>query len=349
MGRLVPDSRARACISSNPPPTSDAIDLSILIVNWNSCDYLEKCLKSIFANLGRLRCEVIVIDNASYDGSDGMTRLKFPQVVFIQSDMNLGFSRANNLALSRSHGRNMLFLNPDTEINGSALEELVSRLESLPDAGIVGARLLNSDNSLQTTCITSIPSLLNQALDSDFLKRAFPRWRLWGKRPLFDGTSTPTSVEAISGACMLVTKAALEQVGGFTVDFFMYSEDMDLCAKIRRAGLRIYYIPSAVIVHHAGGSSASREESHFSSLLMRESVERFMELHHGRLYARLYKVSMALSACARLSLLAIMAPIVVWPPYRGFIWHGLGKWVTILGWSVGWNRWASVLGSSRRE
>ncbi|HKR93778.1 MAG TPA: glycosyltransferase, partial [Candidatus Angelobacter sp.] len=133
--------------------------------------FTQQCLASITANAGDLHYEVIVIDNASWDGCGEMIRREFPQVMFIQSNQNLGFAGANNLAFSKSTGRKVLFLNPDTEIQGSALQTLLSALESLPDAGMVGARLLNSDRTLQTHCVVALPSILNQTLNSEFLRK----------------------------------------------------------------------------------------------------------------------------------------------------------------------------------
>src|SRR5581483_3665278 len=181
----------------------NSVDLSIIIVNWKSSEYTHQCLKSIYANSSSLRIETIVVDNASFDGCGEMIAKEFPQATFIQSEINLGFAGANNLAFKRSQGRAILFLNPDTEVQGEALQTLMSNLDSIGDAGMVGARLLNSDFSLQTTCVVALPSILNTTLNSEFLRRKFPRWTIWGMRPLFADGNTPVPVEAISGACML--------------------------------------------------------------------------------------------------------------------------------------------------
>jgi len=324
------------------------VDLSIIIINWKSCAFVQQCLTSIFANAGDLTSEVIVVDNASYDGCEQMVKSQFPDVVFLQSEDNLGFAGANNLALSQCRGRNVLFLNPDTEIQGDALTKLVSGLESIPAAGMVGARLLNSDLSLQTTCVTTVPSILNQALSSDYLRKAFPKWRIWGMRPLFEAAQMPVPVEAISGACMVGRKQVIERVGGFTTDYFMYSEDMDLCVKITKLGWKIYYIPDASIVHHAGGSSSSRKESNFSSIMLRESVTRFMELHRGELYARLYRASMGLVAAGRILLLILALPLVIYSRGRQFITRAVSKWWGVLAWSLGRKAWVATPRASAR-
>ena len=311
------------------------LDLSIIIVNWKSKAFVQRCLSSIYANLHSLRYEVIVVDNASYDGCGEMIRAAFPSVIFIQSSRNLGFAGANNLAFVRCRGRNVLFLNPDTEIQGPAIQKLVSALGCRPDAGMVGARLLNTDLSLQTTCVTALPSILNQALDSQHLRSYFPKWSIWGKQALLDGFSAPVVVEAISGACMLAKREILEQIGCFTTAYFMYAEDMDLCMKVAMAGARIYYVPDAVIVHHAGGSSSQRKDNNFSNIVLRESLTRFFGLYRGHFYANMYRLSAVAASFCRIALLILICPIAIHPDGYRFMSRALSKWSAIFLWSLG--------------
>jgi N-acetylglucosaminyl-diphospho-decaprenol L-rhamnosyltransferase len=314
-------------------------NLSIIIINWRSQAFVRDCLTSIRANIGSLTHEILVVDNASFDGCEKMVRSEFPHVLFIQSKCNLGFAAANNLAFARSSGRNVLFLNPDTEVRGAAIQELVSALECLPDAGMVGARLLNSDGSLQTTCIAAIPVILNQTLNLRCLQRSFPRWKIWGMRALFENNTAPVPVEAISGACMLARREVIHRVGGFRTDYFMYAEDMDLCVTVAHAGWKIYYVPDAAIVHHAGGSSASREESNFSNIMLRQSVTHFFRLYRGPFYAILYRASLAVVAALRILALLISFPILIpWWSYRDAS-LALKKWRCIFLWSLGITQW----------
>lgn len=325
-------------------------NLSIIIINWRSQAFVRDCLTSICDNIGSLTHQILVVDNASFDGCEEMVRSEFPHVLFIQSDHNLGFAAANNLAFTRSSGRNVLFLNPDTEIRGAAIQELVSALECLPDAGMVGARLLNSDGSLQTTCITAIPVILNQTLNSRYLRRTFPRWKMWGMRAFFENNNAPVPVEAISGACMLARREVIHYVGGFRTDYFMYAEDMDLCVTVSQAGWKIYYVPGAAIVHHAGGCSASREESNFSNIMLRQSVTHFFRLYRGPFYAILYRASLTIVSVLRILSLFICCPILIqrWG-YRG-VSLALKKWWSIFLWSLGITRWATWQSSiSKRD
>ncbi len=315
------------------------LDLSIIIVNWNSKDFLRKCLVSIETEAGSLAYEVIVIDNASYDGSEQMVTSEFPLVQFIQSKENLGFSKANNLAFSQSRGRNILFLNPDTEVQRNALQELIRVLETTPKAGFVGAKLLNSDYSLQTTCITAIPSIINQALAFNLLRRYFPRLQIWGMQPLYTVSPNISTVEAISGACMMCKRFVLDEIGGFTIDYFMYSEDMDLCIKVKKAGFLIYYAPEATVVHHGGKSSSMHLQSNFSSVMKCESLAKFFARHHGTWYSRSYRISTAIVAMGRVLFLVAAFPATL--ILKGYTsWSRIvSKWSAILLWSLDFSRW----------
>src|ERR1017187_2294182 len=151
------------------------MDLSVIIINWNSRDYLRECLISVIGGTGDLTCEILVIDNASHDGAAQMVAAEFPRVTYIQSDRNLGFSGGNNHAARQATGDFLLFLNPDTVVEGDTLVKLVGALRRQPDAGIAGARLLNSDRTLQTSCVQAFPTVVNQFLDCEWLRRRFPR------------------------------------------------------------------------------------------------------------------------------------------------------------------------------
>ncbi len=318
--------------------------LSIIIVNWNSVELLRPCLASILANTKDPRPEIIVVDNASFDGSREMVESEFAGVRFIQSPSNGGFASANNLGFQYSSANNILFLNPDTEITGSAIETLLACLEDNADAGIAGPKLLNSDGSVQTSCIRSFPTLLNESLDSEFLQTRFPRSGLWGMRALFDETSRVTPVEAISGACLMIRRKIFENVGMFSTSFFMYAEDMDLCFKVARAGWKTCFVKDAVIVHHGGQSTVSTGYKSFGDVVMKQSRMEFFRQHKGEIYAVAFRLMMVLSAVARLVLLAL--PTLLVPTHRGFRQSSL-KWISILRWSLGRESWVLELPSAR--
>src|SRR5271170_2135321 len=249
---------------------SELPELSVIIVNWNSAEFVCGCIRSIRQHTTGLICEIIVIDNASYDGCDKVLQVDDLGVTYLQSDRNLGFAKANNLAFEASRGTSLLFLNPDTEVVGPAILTLYRALHQLPAAGVVGSKLLNHDGSLQKSCIQSFPTILNQVLDSEYLVRKWPRSKLWGMAPLYRPTDHPEVVEMISGACLMLKREVFQKVGRFSEDYFMYTEDADLCYKVCRAGWKNYYVPEASVVHFGGGSS-KQAVSNFSAIIMRES------------------------------------------------------------------------------
>jgi len=319
------------------------LDLSIIIVNWNSLAYLRGCLASLLSIRGIERFETIVIDNASRDACVETLQHEFAWVRCIASKVNLGFAAANNLGFSLSRGRNVLFLNPDTEVFESAISELAAAISSIQDAGIVGARLLNSDLTLQTSCLQSFPTIMNQMLDSEFIRSRTQRSRLWGNRAAFESPSGPVAVDVISGACMMVKREAFEGVRGFSSGYFMYSEDVDLCLRVRKAGWRCYYVGQATVVHHGGCSSKKAPRENFGSILMRESRYRLFTRWRGKAYARLYRVSVIFGASSRLTLLAMA--LVASCGFRDCrnLKSSARKWLAILRWALGLEPWAARL------
>jgi GT2 family glycosyltransferase len=325
------------------------VDLSIIIVNWKSVAYLRQCLLSIYANATDLKLEVIVVDNASGDDCCEIISREFPAVTCIGSPVNLGFAGANNLGFDQAHGRNVLHLNPDTEIVGAALRTLVSSLDTIPDAAVVGAKLLNTDGTIQDSCIQSFPTILNQAFDVDALRIRFPSLWLWGTRPLHAKHGAPTPVEVVSGACMMLKRQAFESVGGFSTDYFMYSEDVDLCWRTRKAGWQNYYVAPATVVHHGGCSSSKETRDNFAAIVMRESRLKFFRTWRGRPYAVAYRISIVVSAIARLAALKLAGLFILNSETdRLRIRDSLRKWKGILRWAIGFERWTDNLIKSSR-
>ena len=310
------------------------MDLSIIIVNWNSADFLRKCLESIFRSTQGLSVEVIVVDNASFDSSAAMINDGFPCVRYIQSNENLGFARANNLGTEASTGRILFFLNPDTEMRGNALGEMVQAMDRLPQAGAVGALLFNADGTVQTSCIQSLPTIFNQAVDSEALRNRFPRSSLWGIAPLLDCLKTPQPVQMISGAALMVRRETFERVGHFTSSYFMYGEDADLCFKINQAGYRLFFIPTAEIVHYGGQSTKSKESS-FSILAMQKSLALYFGNTSGKATATLFRLTRFLTACLRLGLLRLAQLGSSAGESRRELQPSINKWKLILRWSLG--------------
>jgi len=306
------------------------MDLSIVIVNWHSREYLRKCLLSIEANTHAMMYEVIVVDSASFDGCGEMLQQEFPAVRFVQNAYNEGFAAANNSGVAVAVGDRLLFLNPDTELVGPAIDTLWARERDLPDAGVLGARLLNADRSVQTSCIQAFPTVLNQLLDSEFLRARWPKSALWGTAPLHEGLQLPREAEGVSGACMMVSRLAFDQVGGFSEEYFMYAEDMDLSYKVQRAGYRNYFVPDATIIHY-GGSSSDKAVSAFAAVMMPEAIWRFIRKTQGRLPAFAYRTAMLISALGRLAMLVVLRLV---SPNQRSLQGSVKKWLAVLRWSL---------------
>jgi len=318
------------------------MDLSIIIVNWNSKDFLRECIASILPWSGDISLEIVVIDSGSFDGCGAVLEKYGPKVRFIQSETNLGFARANNEAYKVSQGQSLLFLNPDTRVLGSAIETMHRYLCSLPSAGVIGAKLLNGDDSVQTTCVRSFPTVLNQFLESALLRRWFPRSALWGMLPLFQNSETPSEVDAVSGACLMMSRAAFESVGMFSSDYFMYSEDIDICYKARIAGRKTYYVPTAVVVHYGGESTSKSSESAFSSVMMLESRWRFFRKTRPAWYSFLYRAAMFVASVCRIGAVATAWPLGAMRGRTTALRAALRKWTARLRWTVGGERWVKT-------
>jgi GT2 family glycosyltransferase len=313
-------------------------ELSVIIVNWNSAGFLDKCLESIYRETREVTFEIIVCDNASFDGCDHMLRDKYPEVGFIQLDENRGFARANNIGAAGATGRLLCFLNPDTELRGNAFGTVRDAMNASGAAGTgaAGCRLLNSDLSLQTSCVMPFPTIANQLFDIEWLKMKTFRWRLWGINALFQKDSRlPVEVEALSGACMFIKPEVFTAVGGFSEEYFMYSEDVDLCRRIQKAGFRVVYCPNAEIVHHGGGSTQGKTPGLFSTVMMREALYRYFTVHRSRAYARLYRCLMFTASILRLAAVVTAAPLFLVSGKGGALVPALKKWWYIAGWATG--------------
>jgi GT2 family glycosyltransferase len=319
------------------------MDLSIIIVNWNSADYLKDCLLSIIHETRDVNYEIIVVDNASYDAAGDIIKKEFPSVKFIQSHENGGFARANNIGFKQSSGRNLLFINPDTRVIGSAINVMLSYLESIPDVGAVGCKLLYSDLSLQLHSVQPYPTIFNQLFDIDFFKNRYPKWKLWGIRPLVDNSGSPERVEVVPGTCIMVKREIFEEVGLFSEDYFMYAEDIDLCYKINHTGSKVYFISGAEVVHHGGASSRNGQVSFFQTVLMRESVYNFILKTKGKATALTYRMAMSIAAIAHFLLLTGALPWMRWNGQRETVHQTFAKWKKVLRWSVGLEKWAREL------
>ncbi len=276
-----------------------AVDLSILIVSWNVAPLVQRCLQSIAQQsvpTDRLHVrqltapaargatlEVIVVDNASRDDTITMLAAEFPWVQVIVNADNAGFSRANNQAFAASRGTAALFLNPDTEVSPGALATLLAYLCAHPDVGVLGPRLRYPDGSVQSSR-RRFPTLTTALFESTLLEQWWPHNRFARAYRLEDVPDGHTQdVDWLVGACLLIPRRVLEQVGTWDEGFFMYSEELDLCRRIRGAGWRLVYVPQAEIIHYEGKSSEQVVAARH--VRFQTSKVRYFNKYHGRLVA----------------------------------------------------------------
>jgi len=275
-------------------------ELSVCIVNWNTRNDLERAIASVIGSDPGLNPEVIILDNASRDGSAAMVRERFPRVALIESEENLGFAKGYNAAVQQASGKYLLVLNPDTEVQPNSLKPLIDFLDSHEDAAAVGPRLLNSDGTIQYSC-RRFPKPMAAVLRNTVIGRILPRNHYTRDYLMADWDhDEPREVDWISGAAICIRAKAWNEVGGFDERFFMYAEDMDWCLRARNAGWKIYYCPDAVVVHHIGRSSDQRPVG--MVIQFHRSMARFYSKHYAADWPRAVRALPVLGIWARAAL-----------------------------------------------
>ncbi|MCL4106095.1 UNVERIFIED_CONTAM: hypothetical protein GTU68_058401 [Idotea baltica] len=290
-------------------------DLSIIVVNWNVCDLLESCLRSIETNIGLQpeQFEVLVVDNHSADNSVDMIRSKFPQFQLIANEDNRGFARANNQAYLKCKGDYTLLLNPDTEIREGAIPRMLEIMRETPAAGILGARLSNTDGSFQRSSGGALPTLWNVAWHYLFLNQVLPR--SWAPFPTFLIEDPPGTIDIgwVSGAALMISREA-SGASIFDDQFFMYGEDLELCDRVQRSGKRVMYTPEATVMHHLRQSLAK----HTSEDVLGSAVKgnrAYFQIRHGRLKTCIYDLMLTLGYAIRWPCFAILSKFKKDPEY----------------------------------
>jgi len=264
------------------------MELSVVIVNTQTRDLVLTCLRHLMPELGDLDHEVFVVDNASTDGSVEAIRREFPAAKVIANRENRGFARANNQALRLAGGDQILLLNPDTEIQPGALAILRRALGTLPDAVVVGPRVLRHDGRLDLACRRSFPSPGVALARLTGLSRLFPRARWVARYNLtYTDTNQPAEIDCGTGAALLFDGKAFQAVGYFDEDFFMYGDDLDVCFRLKAKGGRVYYVPDAVVIHLKGGTTRQRPRP-----MLRE-FHRSMWLFYRKHYAHGWGLALA--------------------------------------------------------
>jgi GT2 family glycosyltransferase len=256
------------------------VDVSVIIVNWNTKDLLRDCLSSVYERAGDVDYEIIVVDNASTDGSAEMVKSVFKHVILIENPDNRGFARANNQGMAVAKGRYVLLLNSDTVVLDNAIANTVRFADAHPRAAVTGCRVLNPDGTVQLTCFM-FPSVLNMLLSSTYLYKLFPKNRFFGReRMTWWDRSDERQVDVVTGCFMLVRREAIDQVGMMDERFFMYAEETDWCYRFRQSGWEVLFAPVGRIIHFGGQSASQKPVAMIVQL--RLSILRFIRKHYGR-------------------------------------------------------------------
>jgi GT2 family glycosyltransferase len=255
--------------------------ISVVIVSWNGCEYLRNCLASIRETGGSVVREVIVVDNASSDGSPDMVAIEFPEVTLVRSVENLGFARANNLGMRRSTGSLMALVNSDVIVHPNCFQRLAAFLDNHPEVGLAGPKVLGRDGCVQSTC-GRLPTVWNTICEFLLLYRIFPCWSAFSgfQERQVDG-ETNAAVEVLSGCFWLARRTAVDAVGGLDERFFFYAEDIDWCKRFKSACWKLMLVPEATATHFGGGSS-SNAPLRYSIVFLQANLA-YWKKHHGRL------------------------------------------------------------------
>ncbi|HVM59664.1 MAG TPA: glycosyltransferase family 2 protein [Verrucomicrobiae bacterium] len=255
------------------------MNVSVVIVSWNARRYLEECLASLYETTAPVPPEVIVVDNASSDGSPQMVEQRFPQVTLIRCGENLGFARANNIGIRESHRRYIALVNSDVKVLGSCFATLVAFLDQHPEAGLVGPKVLNTDLTTQSNC-RRFPSPWNNFCAATGLARLLGRRRLFSGEQMFDfDYDQVRPVDVLAGCFWMIRREAMEAVGLLDEGFYIYAEDLDWCRRCWNAGWQVVFCPEARAIHHRGGSSVN-DPIRFA-VEQNRAVLRYWRKHHG--------------------------------------------------------------------
>ncbi len=292
-------------------------DLSIVILSYNTRDILRECLRSVFRTTHRLRFEVVVVDNASRDGSAQMVAREFPEVVLIRNGRNEGFSIANNRALEVCRGRYVLLLNSDTIVLPGTLANLVDSMDGDPEIGVAGCRLERPNGELDLACRRSFPTPMVSLYRFLRLSRLLPSHRRFARYNLtYLDPEGDYEVDSIVGAFMLIRKEVIGEMGGLDEDFFMYGEDLDWCYRVRERNWKVWYYGGSRVIHYKGASSSQE------SFRMNYHFHRAMYLFHRKHLRHRYPAP--INGLVYLGIGARLVALAVQHPFRKLV-HRLGS------------------------
>lgn len=262
-------------------------DVSVIIVNWNAGKFLEETINSLYEQTQDLNFEIIIVDNNSIKTEESYLYLEKlaekTDVTVVKSEENLGFAKANNLAMQKAQGRNFLILNPDVIFHNNAVKILSDYLDSNPDVGMVGPKVLNSDGSFQQPCLRGKPYPMDTLFHLIGIAKAFPKCKFLNGYALWHlNRDEINECWALSGCCMMIKKSLFDEIDGMDEQFFMYQEETDWGLRTKEAGKKIVYNPNAIVTHYQGVTTKNIKLK--SVLIFTQSMEKFFRKHFWKKY-----------------------------------------------------------------
>lgn len=309
-------------------------DVSVIIVTWNSAEYIGPCLESLHRHSGHHELEIIVADNGSTDDTCAIATAAAPDAVVLQLGANLGFPCANNRAVARARGRYLFFLNPDTHLDNDAIGLLQGHLEVRQNRGLVGPCIVSDDGTSIAVDARSFPSLKNTAYRYFGLRSLFPHHPVFGSEYLHPAMrQEPREVDCLTGAALFVEADFFRMLGGFDEALPMYFEDMDLCSKAHAAGHGCLFVPEARVTHYGGRSTAHSPIARF--LLALEDGQApwmYFRKYRGPGKARCFTVILAAGNLFRLLLYVLASPLILHSGFRLMLYNRVAGALTLLRW-----------------
>jgi hypothetical protein len=306
------------------------IDISIIIVNWNSKFYLYNCIKSIINKNSVLKKEIIVVDNASGDESVELVKRDFPNVTVIMNETNYGFSKANNIGIKHSQGKYVFIINPDVEIVNNCINILYQFMEKNQNIGILGPKII-SNNGITQRSYMGLPTLWNTFCRSLALDRLFPRFKLFGGLMMtYRKINSTSNVDVINGCFWVVRREAIHDVGLLDERFFMYGEDIDWCKRFHDNDWEVVYFPYAEAIHFGGGSSSNAPTRFY--IEMQNANLQYYDKYCGKLRKRIYHVILLMYQFVRIVINLLFYMFSV--KERGLYKEKVKKYYKCLSWLI---------------
>ena len=288
------------------------MDLTIIIVSWNTCHLLQKCLYAVYEKVKDIQYETFVVDNASSDGSQAMIRQNFPWVRLIENATNNGFAAANNQAINASSGKYILFLNSDAFLSEMAVDRMVLTLENQSQTGIVGPRLVSPDGHQQDDH-GKLPNLRSEIIALLGLDTRIKKGTV--------GDSTPVESGWVMGACLMARRSMLSKIGQLDERYFMFGEEIDLCYRAQKSDWQVIYLPTVKVVHIQGGSSGFNSRR---VLMLYRSKLQYFHKHFGSTHSKLLYQSMVITVLTKRIYYSLLQRTDLKRMWRE-VWQGLSE------------------------